>query len=196
MSNMYFLSKSSSFFLPGFAQSPNLCYLGKSWPWSRSVAETECGGPNLTVISWLCFLQVGCTSQPGRGSRKHNPIAHILNLTVQWLIPLSVLPDLLLPSVQGTVPSGFLWLFHPERRLKRQGDWDSTVLTGIVVFGTNWFSLCASPLCILDSPYSQPPSVCFNTFLGDSQLWVFWAPCPHAFLKIGCSTCLSRVTLG
>lgn len=43
---------------------------------------------------------------------------------------------------------------------------------------------------------STTTSVCFNTFLGDSQLWVFWAPCHHAFLKIGCSTCLFRVILG
>ena len=107
-------------------------------------------------------------------------------------------PDLLLPTVQGTVPSGFLWLFHPERRLKRgrwlrqySSHWNSCI------WHLNWFCLCASPLCILDSPLtSTTSSVCFNAFLGDSQLWVFWDPCHHAFLKIGCSACLFRVILG
>lgn len=100
------------------------------------------------------------------------------------------------PQIQGTVPSGFQWIFHPERKLKRE------------VIKTRRFSLCSwiwqrdgfcvpSPLCILDSPLpTATTSVCFTGFLDNSHPWANWAPSHHDFLKIGCSTCSFRVVLG
>lgn len=103
--------------------------------------------------------------------------------------------------VRGTVPPSLSGPLILKGNLKERRQCDSTVLTTTVVLGTSIHFPCVpSPLCILDAPLpSATTCVCFAGLLGDitdSYPCMIWAPSHPVVLRLSCSACPFRVTMG